>query len=135
MKRKLVTTAREIIGMADLETNTLPCESLLPETVRAWVPDTSPGAPSVGEQLAQQLKPFDDEWAQRVEAAQAEGKVLKFIGRLDVATGEAGLAIEAVHPTHQLALCSGMQNTIIVFSNRCGARPFSRPVRYRRWFK
>lgn len=125
MKRKLVTTAREIIGMADLETNTLPCESLLPEAVRAWAPDTSEGAASLGAQLAEQLRPYDDEWARRVQEAQASDKVLKYVGRLDAATGEAGLAIEAVHQTHQLALCSGMQNTIVVFSNRCGPHPLT----------
>jgi len=45
-------------------------ESLLPEAVRLWVPDTAEGAASFGEQLEAQLMPFDAAWTERVSAAQ-----------------------------------------------------------------
>lgn len=128
MRRKLVTTAREIIGMADVEVTDIACESLVPAELADWEPDTTEGAGPIGLQLADALAPFDEAWANRVEEAKAEGKQLKYVGRLDVATGAVSLAIESVAPTDTLALCTGMQNVIAIYSKRYSSEDSGGPL-------
>lgn len=119
-QRKMLTLCREIGGMPDLEPEQLLVESLLPDALSGWEPDLASGK-SVGEQLAEQLRPHDGAWAERVAAAEAEGGELKLIGRLDVEAGTAQLQLEVVPPTDTLARCEGMQNVIVVHSARYGA--------------
>jgi len=56
------------------------------------------------------------------------GESLKYVGRVHVEAGTVELAIESVKPTQTLALCTGIQNVVVVYSNRYGTDEWGGPL-------
>lgn len=103
--RKAVILAREAgleIELADIEV-----ESLVPEALA--------NAP-VDEFLAR-LPDFDAPMAERVEAARAAGRVLRYVADVDVQQREAAVALKEFEPDHPLANIS-LTDNIVQFETR-----------------
>ena len=60
--------------------------------------------------------------ARQAEATKA-GKVLRFVGRVDMVTKEAKVGLELLDKSHPIARLEGSDNIISVHSRRYGERP------------
>merc|ERR1719356_1891284 len=82
VQRKVTILAREL-GMK-LELDDIPVESLVPEKLRNWEP---PPGKALGDAFLQELAKYDDEMNALIEAADAAGEVLRFVGAIDIKHG------------------------------------------------
>ena len=116
------TLHAQVLGRAlglELEVEDVECESLLPEELRDWEPDTSDGAAPLVDQLCAALEPYDERTAARVTEMLADGMAPVQLSMVDVATGKASVRAFAPVPVDErVARCSG--NEIIVeIASRC----------------
>mmetsp|Transcript_8422 Transcript_8422/g.26216 ORF Transcript_8422/g.26216 Transcript_8422/m.26216 type:complete len:493 (-) Transcript_8422:524-2002(-) len=61
----------------------------------------------------------------RVDAAHANGKVLRHVGRIDVATGDVQVKLEEVDPSHAFAQLDGPELCVRFFTERYRAIPLT----------
>lgn len=61
----------------------------------------------------------------RIEAAHAKGKVLRHVGRIDVATGDVKVKLEEVEPSHAFAQLTGPELCVRFFTERYRAIPLT----------
>jgi bifunctional aspartokinase / homoserine dehydrogenase 1 len=110
VRRKLLILARE--AGHELESEDIKIEPLLPQSC----------IEAVGvEAFFEDLTRYDQQFEERRAAAEAEGKVLRFIATLDD-TG-ARIALRAVEKTHPFASLDGSDNMIVFFTERYHTRP------------
>ncbi|KAJ7104472.1 homoserine dehydrogenase-domain-containing protein [Mycena belliarum] len=77
-----------------------------------------------GDEFIARLPEFDDHFAKMRAAASAEGKVLRFVGVVDVLNGQVTAGLEKYPTTHPFATSLGGSDNIIMFhTERYGARP------------
>jgi len=115
--RQLVVLGREL-GLR-LEVDDVECESLLPEALADWEPDTSDGAAPLLEQLCDALQPFDDEMASRVAGMREVGLVPVQLSTVDVRTGKATVQAFAGRPeTDRVARCQANEIVVEIASRR-----------------
>ncbi|KAJ9533496.1 hypothetical protein QJQ45_026558 [Haematococcus lacustris] len=110
--RKVAILAREC-GL-ELELSDIPVESLVPEPLRA--------SPSAAEYMAR-IPEFDGEMAQRLQAAEASGEVLRFVGVVDVKGGKGCVELRRYPRTHPFAQLSGTDNIIAFTTKRYTRQP------------
>lgn len=96
--RKVLILARE--AGYPMELTDIECTGLLPQNYMTMGKD----------EFLDRLPELDAEWAARVSAAAAEGKVLRFAGSIESGKGRAGLL--AVGPEHPLFAVSGGENAL-----------------------
>ena len=120
VRRKVVVLARELglpIELADVE-----CDSLLPEGLASWVPDTSEGAPSVSAQLVEALKPYDVELRERLGGMALDGMVPVQLCEVDMEARSAKIKIEALPESDRIARCEANENIIEIATARYSPR-------------
>lgn len=108
--RKLLILARAAGHMLDVRDVTI--ENLVPLSLREVDAATFHAR-------AQEL---DETLAPRIEAARAQGKVLRYLARLD-ARGKAGVGLCEVEATHPAARLSGCDNLFALTTTRYHDRP------------
>jgi aspartokinase/homoserine dehydrogenase 1 len=109
--RKLLIMAREA-GLA-LELSDIKVESVLESSF-----DASGDVANFMSNLVQ----LDEKFSQRINAAKAEGKVLRYIG--NIVDGQCQVAIEAVGPDHPLYSIKDGENALAVHSRYYQPLPF-----------
>jgi len=109
--RKLLIMAREA-GMK-LEISDITIESVLPSNF-----DASGDVAT----FMSNLTSIDSEFNQRVQAAKAEGKVLRYIG--NIIEGKCQVSIEAVGPEHPLYSIKDGENALAIHSRYYQPLPF-----------
>jgi homoserine dehydrogenase len=113
--RKLVTMARlcgsRIGSVADVKV-----QSLVPGSLRD-VTDSDEFISSFAE--------FDIEWAHTRRLAAHENKVLRYVGSVDMASGEVRAGVRKHTKTHPFATLQGSDNIISIYSRRFGDNPFT----------
>lgn len=109
--RKLLILAREA-GMA-LELSDVEVESVLPA-------DFTAGAST--EDFIDSLPQLNDSFAKRINAAKAEGKVLRYIG--EIANGKCRVAIKALAADHPLAKVKDGENALAIHTRYYQPIPF-----------
>ena len=90
-----------------------------PVTLAGLVDERFAGMPR--EQLLEALTSLDEAWADRVAAARAEGKVLRYLAR--VTEGRAEVGVRAVPLGTPFAALAGTDNMIVLSSERYDERP------------
>lgn len=110
VKRKLLILARNA-GFA-LEENAVEVESLLPDVL----------VDANSEQLDGALSALDAPLRERFQSAYKLGRRLRFIARLD-ADGRARIGLEALEPGDPLAVSSGCDNRVALWSCRYARQP------------
>ncbi len=110
--RKVLILAREA-GM-ELELDELTIDSVLPPEF-----DASGDV----ESFMQRLPEADQAVAARIEAAQAEGKVLRYVGAINAA-GQCRIEVQAVAASHPLYAIKGGENALAFYSRYYTPLPF-----------
>lgn len=107
--RKFLTLAREI-GL-NLERNNLHVQSLIPEDMTSLKQST----------FINRLSEIDEEWEERLQEAQKQGKTLRYTGTLEDETVTIG--IEAVPQDSPIGQLSGTTNLIEIYTDRYAENP------------
>lgn len=110
VRRKLIILARE--SGFPIEAKEVEINNILPIACQQ--------APSV-DAFFEALEKADDHFEALREKAEAEGKVLRMIAKLD--NGHAGIALESVDRTHPFYGLSGSDNMIVFTTKRYKERP------------
>jgi aspartokinase/homoserine dehydrogenase 1 len=108
--RKLTIVAREMGHKTEL--GDFPVQSLVPEALRECSID----------EFLERLAEYDDEMHQLYTQAQAGGKKLRYVGRLD-ASGEAKVGLEAVDADHPFSNIALTDNIVQFETERYSANP------------
>jgi aspartokinase/homoserine dehydrogenase 1 len=110
VRRKLLILARET-GLP-LEANDIEVENMLPKACLAvrTVPE-----------FFEALEKHDDDFEKLAHAAENEGKVLRFVAKLE--EGKASIALQAYDPNHPFYFLSGSDNMVVFTTERYRERP------------
>jgi aspartokinase/homoserine dehydrogenase 1 len=109
--RKAVILAREA-GLG-LELDDIRVESLVPSGL----------AEASVEEFLERLADFDAPMAERVEAARAAGRVLRYVAEVDVQDGKAEVRLERFAPDHPFANISLTDNIVQFVTRRYSENP------------
>ncbi|KAL9225119.1 hypothetical protein vseg_001079 [Gypsophila vaccaria] len=110
--RKVIILAREC-GLK-LELSDIPPESLVPEPLRGT---------SSAEEFMQQLPQFDQEWTEKLQAAENAGEVLRYVGVVDVSNQKGLVKLGSYKKDHPFAQLSGSDNIILFRTERYKEQP------------
>lgn len=116
--RKVTILAREC-GL-ELELTDVPVESLVPPPLQSWQPEDSK---DLAAKFVEQLRPFDEVMAEKAASATSRGKVLRYVGSVDMAAGTACVQLRSLPNTHPFASTQYADNVIAFSSERYTPRP------------
>ncbi|KAI1777099.1 homoserine dehydrogenase-domain-containing protein [Hypoxylon cercidicola] len=111
--RKLTILAR-LAGLPVESPTSFPVQSLIPKELESV---------SSGDEFLQRLPEFDSQMEQTKAAAQKKGKVVRFVGSIDVATKAVKVGLEEFDKSHPIAALKGSDNIISFYTKRYGANP------------
>lgn len=111
--RKLVILAR-IAGLELESTSAFPVQSLIPKALESA---------ASGDEFLQRLPEFDAEMESVKKEAEAQGKVVRFLGSIDMATKAVKVGLEKVDKSGAIAGLKGADNIISFYTQRYGEQP------------
>ena len=115
--RKLTILAR-IAGLEVENADSFPIESLIPKELEA-LPAGNEGAA----QFMQRLGEFDGQMEEIKKSAEAEGKVVRYVGSVDVPGKKVKVGLEKFDKGSAIAGLKGSDNIISFYTERYGANP------------
>ncbi|KAI4355464.1 hypothetical protein L6164_004237 [Bauhinia variegata] len=110
--RKVIILAREC-GLK-LELSDIPVESLVPEPLRVS---------ASAQDFMQQLPKFDQDFAKKQQEAENAGKVLRYVGVVDVIKQKGVVELREYNKDHPFAQLSGSDNIIAFTTTRYKNQP------------
>ncbi|KAK0938408.1 Homoserine dehydrogenase [Friedmanniomyces endolithicus] len=111
--RKLTILAR-LVGLPISSPTAFPVQSLIPKELESC---------SSGDEFMQKLPDFDSRMTELKTAAAKEGKLLRFVGSIDVAADKVQVGLEKFEPSHPIAALKGSDNIINFYTKRYGSNP------------
>lgn len=111
--RKLTILAR-LAGLAVESPTSFPVQSLIPKELENV---------ASGDEFLEKLPEFDSQMEETKLAAEKEGKVVRFVGSIDVAKKEVKVGLEKFDRSHPIAALKGSDNIISFYTKRYGANP------------
>ncbi|KNZ72456.1 Homoserine dehydrogenase [Termitomyces sp. J132] len=121
--RKLTILTRTITTGSHIPTALPALQTFAFVKTESLIPKPLEGIPS-GDEFVSRLPEFDAHFAKLRSEASAEGKVLRFVGVVDVAGGVVKAGLEKYSTSHPFATSLGGSDNIIMFhTERYGARP------------
>lgn len=111
--RKLTILAR-LAGLQVESPTSFPVQSLIPKNLESV---------SSGDEFLQRLPDFDAQMEETKVAAEKEGKVVRFVGSIDVAKKEVKVGLEKFDRSHPIAALKGSDNIISFYTRRYGPNP------------
>ena len=113
--RKLMILAR-LVGFLHIELadSPFPVQSLIPKELESV---------ASGEEFLDKLPEFDAQMDEIKAAAEKEGKVLRFVGSIDVAKKEIKVGLEKFERRSAIASLQGSDNIISFYTKRYGCNP------------
>ncbi|QIW95724.1 hypothetical protein AMS68_001242 [Peltaster fructicola] len=111
--RKLTILAR-IAGLKVQSPTSFPVRSLIPKELEQC---------TSGDEFLERLPQFDDQMDKLKQEAAAEGKVVRFVGSIDVAKQEVKVGLEKFDASHPIAALKGSDNIINFYTERYGSNP------------
>ena len=111
--RKLTILAR-LAGLKVESPTSFPVQSLIPKELE--------GCKS-GDEFLERLPEFDGEMQKLKEEAEKEGKVIRFVGSVDVPGNKVKVGLEKFDKGHPIAALKGSDNIIAFYTKRYGANP------------
>ncbi|KIX03355.1 uncharacterized protein Z518_06907 [Rhinocladiella mackenziei CBS 650.93] len=111
--RKLTILAR-LAGLKVQGPDSFPVQSLIPKPL---------GSADSSDEFMQRLPEFDGEMEGYKDAAAQEGKVIRYVGSVDVGAGKVKVGLETVEKGTPIASLRGSDNLICFYTKRYGANP------------
>lgn len=111
--RKLVILAR-MVGLEIESTSAFPVQSLIPTELESC---------SSGDDFMERLPAFDDEMEKVKAKAKEKGKVVRFVGSIDVARQAVEVGLKEFDKGHAIAGLKGSDNIISFYTKRYGSNP------------
>ncbi|WPG99092.1 putative homoserine dehydrogenase, catalytic, aspartate/homoserine dehydrogenase, NAD-binding [Acrodontium crateriforme] len=111
--RKLTILAR-IAGLPVESPTSFPVESLIPKELESC---------QSGDEFLQRLPEFDGQMDSLKAAAAKEGKVVRFVGSIDMATKSVKVGLQKFDVSHPIAALKGSDNIINFYTKRYGSNP------------
>lgn len=115
--RKCTILAR-LAGLDVAGPDAFPVESLIPEPLT-----TLPGTAEGVTQFMARLPEFDAQMTALKEAAEKAGKVVRYVGSVDVPAGKVSVGLKQFDKGSAIASLTGTDNTINFYTKRYGERP------------
>lgn len=115
--RKLTILAR-IAGLDVQSPDSFPIESLVPKELES-LPEGNEGAT----QFISKLHEFDEKMEEIKTAAEAEGKIVRYVGSVDVGKKEVKVGLQKFDKSSPMAALQGSDNMISFYTKRYGAQP------------
>jgi homoserine dehydrogenase len=111
--RKLTILAR-IAGLKVQNPTSFPVQSLIPKELESC---------SSGDEFMSRLPEFDDQMEKLKQEAANEGKVVRFVGSIDVGSQSVKVGLEKFDASHPIAALKGSDNIINFYTKRYGSNP------------
>jgi homoserine dehydrogenase len=111
--RKLTILAR-LAGLEVESPTSFPVQSLIPKELESA---------ASGDEFLEKLPAFDEQMEETKAAAEKEGKVVRFVGSIDVATKQVKVGLEKFDRSHPIAALKGSDNIISFYTKRYGSNP------------
>ncbi|KAK6957013.1 hypothetical protein Daesc_002298 [Daldinia eschscholtzii] len=111
--RKLTILAR-LAGLPVESPTSFPVQSLIPKELESV---------ASGDEFLQRLPEFDSQMEETKSAAEKQGKVVRFVGSIDVGTKAVKVGLETFDKSHPIAALKGSDNIISFYTKRYGANP------------
>lgn len=111
--RKLTILAR-LAGLAVESPTSFPVQSLIPKELEAC---------ASGDEFLERLPAFDDQMEETKAAAEKAGKVVRFVGSIDVGANKVKVGLETLDRAHPIAALKGSDNIISFYTERYGSNP------------
>ncbi|KAI1482114.1 homoserine dehydrogenase-domain-containing protein [Daldinia eschscholtzii] len=111
--RKLTILAR-LAGLPVESPTSFPVQSLIPKELESV---------ASGDEFLQRLPEFDSQMEESKSAAEKQGKVVRFVGSIDVGTKAVKVGLETFDKSHPIAALKGSDNIISFYTKRYGANP------------
>jgi homoserine dehydrogenase len=108
--RKLTILAR-LAGLKVESPTSFPVESLIPKELESC---------TSGDDFLQRLPEFDDRMDTLKADAEKEGKVIRFVGSVDVPNNKVKVGLEKFDKSHPIAALKGSDNIIAFYTKRYG---------------
>lgn len=111
--RKLTILAR-LSGLEVESPTSFPVQSLIPKELESV---------ASGDEFLEKLPAFDAQMEETKAAAEKEGKVVRFVGSIDVASKQVKVGLEKFDRSHPIAALKGSDNIISFYTKRYGSNP------------
>ncbi|KAF1959742.1 hypothetical protein CC80DRAFT_406001 [Byssothecium circinans] len=111
--RKLTILAR-LAGLKVESPTSFPVQSLIPKELESC---------SSGDEFLSKLPEFDGQMDKLKADAEKEGKVVRFVGSVDVPKGQVKVGLEKFDKSHPIAALKGSDNIIAFYTKRYGDNP------------
>ncbi|RMY98935.1 hypothetical protein D0862_07347 [Hortaea werneckii] len=111
--RKLTILAR-LAGLPVDSPTSFPVESLIPKDLESC---------TSGDEFLQKLPAFDGQMEDLKASAAKEGKVVRFVGSIDVPGQKVKVGLEKFDASHPIAALKGSDNIINFYTKRYGSNP------------
>lgn len=111
--RKLTILAR-LAGLPVESPTSFPVQSLIPKELESC---------SSGDEFLEKLPEFDNQMEETKAAAEKAGKVVRFVGSIDVASNSVKVGLEQFDRSHPIAALKGSDNIISFYTERYGSNP------------
>lgn len=111
--RKLTILAR-IAGLPVESPTAFPVQSLIPQELESC---------KSGDEFLQRLPEFDGRMEELKASAAKEGKVVRFVGSIDVGSKSVKVGLEKFEASHPIAALKGSDNIINFYTKRYGSNP------------
>ena len=111
--RKLTILAR-IAGLSVESPISFPTQSLIPKELESC---------KSGDEFLTRLPEFDDQMDRLKQDATKKGKVVRFVGSIDVPSKKVSVGLEEFEPSHPIAALKGSDNIINFYTQRYGSNP------------
>lgn len=111
--RKLTILAR-LAGLPVASPTSFPVQSLIPRELESC---------ASGQEFLDKLVEFDHQMEQTKKDADADGKVIRFVGSIDIPTNTVKVGLETFERGHPIASLKGSDNIISFYTERYGCNP------------
>jgi homoserine dehydrogenase len=111
--RKLTILAR-LAGLKVESPTSFPVQSLIPKELESC---------SSGDEFLEKLPQYDDQMEKLKADAEKEGKVIRFVGSVDVPNNKVKVGLEKFDTSHPIAALKGSDNIIAFYTKRYGDNP------------